>query len=169
MWSEHEPAPILSASSASDQSQETKSNLGGYYWFPTPQGEFIVWSIVTCRDLRCGPDDGHDAELWPRLMEPLAKAWSKDVQILKRRLALCYTGLPRGRVTRPEKRFLILHGNDSPVPNWWEPVTERFHLTSRRSRLLYDEHETQIPGHLETLESALGMRLFRQRCGHERQ
>ena len=145
---------------AFDRTRSTKPITGGYYWLPAPDSQSIVWTVVSCWDLHCGPDDGHDAELWPRLMVPLAKAWGKDAQILKRRLALSYTGLPRGRVTRSGKQFLILHGNDSPVTDWRELVTERFDLPSRTLRFLFDEHETPIPGHPAALESALGCRLF---------
>jgi hypothetical protein len=93
-------------------------------------------------------------------MVPLAKAWGKDAQILERRLALFYTGLPRGRVTRPGKPFLILHGNDSPTPDWRELAADRFHLTCLMHKLISDHHETRIPGHLEALESTLECRLL---------
>ncbi len=51
-----------------------KPFTGGYYWFPTPNPDGITWSIVTNRDLGCGRHAGHDADLWPRLMVPLAEA-----------------------------------------------------------------------------------------------
>ena len=111
---------------ASGRVPGTKAFTGGYYWLPAPDAGGITWSVVTCRDLRCGPDAGHDADLWPRLIERLAAAWGKAPQELKRRLGQSYTGLPRGRVTRPGKEFLILHGNDSPVPGWQKVVTEGF-------------------------------------------
>jgi hypothetical protein len=76
---------------------------GGYYWFPTPGTRGISWSVITCRDVGCGPDAGHDAELWPKQIVRLAAAWGKDPQALERWLALSYTGLPRGRVTRADK------------------------------------------------------------------
>lgn len=140
----------------SDQSQGTKPYRGGYYWFPIPSPEGITWSVVSCRDLGCGADAGHDADLWPRLMVPLAAAWGKDAQILKRKLALSYTGLPRGRVTRPDKTYLILHGKDSPVQMWEPLVIASFRLTGRKVKFIYDEHETQLPGHSRTLEAMLG-------------
>jgi hypothetical protein len=136
---------------------------GGYYWFPTPTNDEITWSVVTCQNLGCKPDDGHDAELWPRLLVCLAEVWGKNAQVLKRRLDLSYTGLPRGRVTRPDKTFLILHGNDAPIQAWEELVLEAFGLTGRRVRPLYDEHETQIPGHPQAVEASLGHRMFTER------
>ena len=141
---------------ASDQSQGTKPYRGGYYWLPTPSPDGITWSVVTCRDLGCGADAGHDADLWPRLMVPLAAAWGKDAQILKRRLALSYTGLPRGRVTRPDKTFLVLHGKDSPVQGFEEMVIASFRLSGRKVKFIFDEHETQLPGHPERFSSIFG-------------
>lgn len=134
---------------------------GGYYWFPAPGADGITWTVLTCRDLRCGPDAGHDADLWPKLIERLAAVWGRDAQTLNRRLSLTYSGLPRGRVTRPGKEFLILHGDDSPVSGWQELVAESFHLTGHRVKVLYDEHETQLPGHPQAVEAILGSRLIR--------
>jgi len=139
--------------------RETKPYTGGYYWFPTPSPEGITWSIVTCRDLGCHSDAGHDADLWPRLMVPLARAWGKDALILRKKLALSYTGLPRGRVTRPVKTFLVLHGKDSPIQIWEQWVIESFRLSGRQVKFIYDEHETMIPEHPRAVEAALGLRL----------
>jgi hypothetical protein len=131
---------------------------GGYYWLPAPNAGGISWTVANCRDLGCGPDAGHDVDLWPKLIDRLAATWGRNAQTLKRRLALSYTGLPRGRVTRPGKEFLILHGNDSPVPGWQLLVTESFGLTRCRVRIIFDEHETMIPGHPQAVELSLGLR-----------
>jgi hypothetical protein len=145
---------------ASDQSRGTTPYRGGYYWLPTPSPEGITWSVVTCRDLGCGADAGHDADLWPRLMVPLAAAWGRDARILKRRLALSYTGLPRGRVTRFNRTFVVLHGKDSPVRGFEERVVASFRLTGRTVKFIFDEHETQISGHPQAFESSVGIRLY---------
>ena len=129
---------------------------GGYYWFPTPADDEITWLVVTCRDLACEPDAGHDAELWPKLIVRLAQTWGKDPKVLKCRLELSYTGLPRGRVTRPDKTYLILHGNDSPAQIWEAMVIEAFRLSGRKVRSLFDEHETQIAGHRQAVKKLLG-------------
>ena len=130
---------------------------GGYYWLPTPRPDGVTWAVVTCRDLGCGADAGHDADLWPCLMAPLAEVWGREAQILRRRLRLCYTGLPRGRVTRPGGTFLILHGNDSPSARWAEMVITAFHLAGYEPKLLFDEHETQISGHPQQVAAAIGL------------
>ena len=145
---------------ASDPSSGTKPYKGGYYWLPTPSPNGITWSIVTCRDLGCYADAGHDADLWPRLMAPLAATWGKDAQILKKKLALSYTGLPRGRVTRPEKTFLVLHGKDSPIPMWEHLIIEGFRLSDHKVKFVHDEHETMIHGHPRAVETSLGLRLY---------
>ena len=157
---EPETPPINPELPASDQSRGTKPYRGGYYWLPAPSPEGITWSVVSCRDLGCGVDADHDADLWPRLMVPLAAAWGKDAQILKKRLALSYTGLPRGRVTRPEQTFLVLHGKDSPIPMWEQLVIESFRLADRKVKFVYDEHETMLAGHPRAVEASLGLRLY---------
>ena len=141
---------------ASGSKQETKPFTGGYYWLPRPTPGGITWSVVTCRDLGCGRDAGHDADLWPRLMAPLAEAWGKDALVLKKKLALYYTALPRGRVTRPEKTFLVLHGKDSPTAGWEEMVIAGFRLSGRQVKFIFDAHETQLPGHPEKFSSIFG-------------
>jgi hypothetical protein len=141
---------------ASSQSRGTKPFTGGFYWFPTQTRDGITWSVVNCRDLGCKSDDGHDAELWPRLIVRLAVTWGKDPQILKRRLHQYYTGLPRGRVTRPDRTFLILHGNDLDIAGYEELIIESFRLSGRKYKFVFDEHETQIPGHSERFSSIFG-------------
>jgi hypothetical protein len=76
-----------------------------------------------------------------------------------------YTGLPRGRVTRPDKTYLILHGEDSPdFPAGWEKlVIEAFGLSGRNVKSVFDEHETQIPGHPQAVEASVGHGLFTDR------
>lgn len=133
-----------------------KPFTGGYYWLPRPTPAGVSWSVVTCRDLGCGRDAGHDADLWPRLMGVLAEAWGKDARVLNKKLDLCYTALPRGRVTRPEKTYLILHGNDSPTTGWEGLVIAGFRLSGVKVRILFDAHETQLPGHQDELISILG-------------
>jgi hypothetical protein len=147
----------------SERPHRRKGMTGGYYWFPTPGTGGISWSVITCRDLHCNPDAGHDAELWPKLIVRLAATWGKDAQALKRRLDLSYTGLPRGRVTRPDKTFLVLHGKDSPAQMWEAMVIEAFRLPGREVKFIFDEHETQLPGHSQAVESSLGRRLLMNR------
>ena len=146
---------------ASGSKPESKPFTGGYYWLPRPTPDGITWSIVTCRDLGCDADAGHDADLWPRLMVPLAEAWGKDALVLQKKLALSYTGLPRGRVTRPDKTFLVLHGKDSPVQGFEEMVIVSFRLSGRKVKFIFDEHETQLPGHPQAVEASLGLRLYK--------
>lgn len=152
---EPDPHPAGPARPASESTPRAKPFTGGYYWFPSPGPDGVTWSVVTCRDLGCRSQAGHDAELWPRLMALLAAAWGKDDRALKRKLALSYTGLPRGRVTRPEGTYLVLHGKDSPVPGWEEIVIAGYRLSGRRVKFVFDEHETMIPGHPQAVESAL--------------
>ena len=122
------PPKLSEIGSSAGPRSGRKAMTGGYYWLPAPNAGGISWTVANCRDLGCGPDAGHDAERWPKLIDRLAATWGKDGKTLKRRLDLHYTGLPRGRVTRPAKEYLILHGNDSPIPGWQVLVTESFGL-----------------------------------------
>ena len=145
----------------------TEPFAGGYYWFPTPGLNGIAWSIVTCRDLGCDDQAGHYHSLWPRLMTPLASAWGKNERRLRKRLAEYYTGLPRGRVTWIDKRFLIFHGHDSPVPGFRALVVASFRLAGQRVKFTFDEHETMIEGDPQAVEAALGHPLQKRRKGRE--
>jgi hypothetical protein len=73
---------------------------GGYYWFPTPTVGGATWAVLTCHDLGFDAEVGH-VDLWPAVVERLAAVWGRDARTLRRRLIDRYTGLPRGRVTRP--------------------------------------------------------------------
>ena len=131
--------------------------MGGYYWFPTPTGGGTAWAVLTCHDLGLGPEVGH-VDLWPAVVDRLAAAWGRDAGTLRRRLIDRYTGLPRGRVTRPGKTVLVLHGDDAPVSDWRERLIDGFRLGGRPHRFLFDEHERMLPGDPERVEGALGFR-----------
>lgn len=126
---------------------------GPYYWFPRPAEGGPSWTILTSHDAGLPAETGH-ARLWHWLLIQLATTWGRDGVALGRRLGLYYTGLPRGRVTRPGKKSLILHGNDSPISGWDSLVIERFQLAGRKVKFLFDEHETQISGHPEAFTTA---------------
>ncbi|AMV40191.1 hypothetical protein [Planctomyces sp. SH-PL62] len=131
--------------------------IGGYYWFPSPAGGVMSWAVVTCHDLGFDAEVGH-VDLWPAVLDRLAMTWGRDAGGLRRRLIDRYTGLPRGRVTRPGKSILVLHGDDAPVSDWRERLAERYRLGGRAHRFLYDEHERRLPGDPEWVEEALGVR-----------
>ena len=129
---------------------------GGYYWFPIPGDGLLSWEVLSCHEL------GHDAEvghidLWPSVIDRLAEEWRKDARFLRRELRDCYAGLPRGRVTRPEDRSLVLHGKDAPVSDWLARVIRRFDLDRRSVRVLYDEHERMLPADLRLMAEVLGL------------
>jgi hypothetical protein len=135
----------------------SQPKTGAFYWFPSPGPDSPAWSIFAAHDLNLDPDLGH-VELWPYVLTGLAAAWGKDADLLKRRLSLSYTGLPRGRVTHPGKIFWILHGNDAPISGWETMLVKRFGLSGQRFRFLFDEHERRIPGHPEALSVYLDYR-----------
>lgn len=138
--------------------------VGGYYWFPTPMGSGLAWAVLTCHDLGFDAEVGH-VDLWPAVVERLATAWGRDAGTLRRRLIDRYTDLPRGRVTRPGRTFLILHGDDAPVADWREGLIAGFHLGGRPHRFLFDEHERMLPGDPERVQEALGGHAIRRGSG----
>ena len=91
------------------------------------------------------------------MTERLASAWHKDAAVLRRLLRNCEYGLPRGRVTRPGKRFLILHGEDSPCTDWLERVVLAFRLDRRSVRVLFDEHERTMAEDRRRVLEVLGV------------
>ena len=129
---------------------------GGYYWFPAPANGAVEWTVLTCHDLGFGPDEGH-FDMWPMVIDRLATAWGRDAVPLRKALAgHCY-GLPRGRVTRPDRRFLLLHGHDAPIADWLGLVVERFDLDRQKVRLLFDEHERTFTGDRRSVNAEFGL------------
>ena len=104
-------------------------------------------------------------EMWTPVLDRLAAAWGKDGAVLRRVLIdRCY-GLPRGRVTRPGKRFLVLQGNDSLCPDWLERVILSFHLDHRSVKALFDDHERMLAEDRARVSKALGIHLGQIRAG----
>jgi hypothetical protein len=72
----------------------------------------VTWDVLTCHEMGFDAEVGH-ADLWPSVIERLAKACVRDARILRRLLKdRCY-GLPRGRVTRLAGK----PGGSWPVPS----------------------------------------------------
>ena len=140
----------------SDGEERRTPASGGYYWLPRPVGGPVAWVVVTCHDL--GHNAGHShRELWPTLVRLLAGAWGLGADELGRLLGDRYYGLPRGRVTRPGAKWLILHGEDAPVANWLPQVIAAFQLEGRPIRVLSDEHERTLSDDRWRVEEALGI------------
>ena len=131
---------------------------GGYYWLPTPGDGSPSWDVLTCHQFGFDAEAGH-VEMWDAVINRLAVAWGKDVAVLRCRLTDHPYGLPRGRVTRPGRRFLVLHGGDSPRPDWLECVMVAFALERRDVRVLYDEHERTQDDDRIIVAKVLGLRL----------
>jgi hypothetical protein len=112
--------------------------------------------VLCCHHLGFGPEIGH-VEMWPRVIGRLAVSWSRDEGPLRKALKLCCYGLPRGRVTRPQGQFLVLHGDDAPIPDWKAPVLGGFGLGRRPVRYLSDEHERTFREHVRAVSESLGI------------
>jgi hypothetical protein len=128
---------------------------GAYYWVPIPPVRSLSWRVLTCHELGFDEESSH-LEIWPSVIPHLAAIWGRDPKAMKRRLGKNCYGLPRGRVTRPEKVYLILHGDDSPIPDWTEAVIRGFNLQGRRVKPLFDEHEQRLAGDARALARVLG-------------
>lgn len=129
---------------------------GAYYWVPRPEQGGIAWDLVTCHDLEAWEAIPH-REFRPLILEVLAKNWNKDLRTLILRLHDHHTGLPRGRITHPKSGHVVIHGDDSPVPDWLELVQERFRLT--QITLCYTEHEGMSGDDPEAVEQVLEIQL----------
>ena len=132
---------------------------GAYYWLPVPTSSgSIRWDLLTCHDLGLWDCISH-REMWPTVLEFLAPAWGKAAVALGHQLGEHYYGLPRGRVTSSRGRYLILHGQDAPVPDWEPRIIARFHLASLDVQNLSSEHERVVRGDVLAVEEALGVTL----------
>src|SRR5262245_11464476 len=131
---------------------------GAYYWVPITADSGHHWVLCTSRDAGLNSDGGH-TRLWVYVLDRLAITWGKDRMLLRRRLEDGYACLPRGRVTRTPRSYLILHGRDAPLIDWPGVVANRFDLPTGRTRILYDEHERMIAGDPEAVERVLGIAL----------
>jgi hypothetical protein len=116
--------------------------------------------VLTYRELGSRAGCSH-RKLWPTVVERLARAWGRDPHHFSRLLDDLYTGLPRGRVTRPGGRSLLLHGDDAPVPDWEDRVIPAFRLDRRELRVLFAEHERMLPDDRLRVEDALGIAIGR--------
>ena len=132
---------------------------GGYYWLPSPGDGSPTWRVVTGHQLGFDAEAGH-VELWDAVIDRLATAWGKDVAVLRRLLGNCPYGLPRGRVTRPGRRFLVLHGDDWPRPDGLERGLVAFGLDRYFVRVLFDEHEVTMDDDRRSLAGILGISVF---------
>jgi hypothetical protein len=93
----------------------------------------------------------------PSVIDRLAAAWGRYPVQLRRRLAKRCYGLPRGRVTRPGRLYLLLHGADAPVANWLGRVVRRFRLDRHSLKLLSDEHEQTFTGDRRAVNDEFGL------------
>lgn len=129
---------------------------GAYFWLPRPVPDGIVWDLVTCHDLNVWDGVSH-REFWPYVLEHLAAAWGKDAKALNRRLRDHHTGLPRGRIVHPKSGYVVIHGDDAPVPDWLNLVKGRFGLIDFEVTPEFTEHERMIGDDPEVLRKALGI------------
>lgn len=129
---------------------------GAYYWVPFPPVSSLTWRILTYHELGFGEDISH-YEIWPKVVTQLAGIWRRDPKVLRRHLGKHCYGLPRGRVTHPEKTYLILHGNDSPIPDWKARVIRRFNMQGLLVKPLFDEHEQRMGEDARKTGEALGI------------
>jgi hypothetical protein len=139
-----------------DESARREPLSGGYYWFPTRDHGSVTWEVLTCHELGFDAEVGH-IHLWPSALDRLSAALGQDPRVLRLLLGRHYTGLPRGRVTRPRGRFLVCHGNNAPVRDWLPRVIRRFDLDPRTVRDEFDEHETRLPEDRSRVDEVLGI------------
>jgi hypothetical protein len=133
---------------------------GAYYWLPRPDrnGARPAWELITEHGFNVAEGISH-RDFWPFVVERLAAVWGKNARALRRRLRDHYAGLPRGRVTHPGSRYLIIHGDDEPVAHGLKLVRQRFQLNQVEATGLFDEHEQMIRDDHRAVQEALGIAL----------
>ena len=114
--------------------------------------------MLTCHEIGFDAEVGH-VDLWPAVIDRLAKTWNKDARIFQTLLKNHCYGLPRGRVTRPGKHSLILHGTDAPLSRWRDHVVRHFMIDRRAVKVMFDEHETMLAGDRKKVIEILGIAL----------
>ena len=139
-----------------NEGQSSEALTGGYYWLPAPRNDQVGWSVLTCHDLGFDATESH-SDMWPSVIERLACAWGREVAPLRNRLKLCNYGLPRGRITQPGGRFLLIHGDDAPVSDWRARVLARFRLGPRSVHFSYTEHERTSTQDCTTVFAEFGL------------
>ena len=139
-----------------NEGQSSEALTGGYFWFPAPRDGQVEWSVLTCHDLGFDATESH-SDMWPSVIERLACARGREVVPLRERLELCCYGLPRGRITQPGGRFLLIHGDDAPVSDWRTRVLRRFQLNRRSVGLCYTEHERTFAEHRTAVFGEFGL------------
>lgn len=133
-----------------------KEYTGSYYWIPRPDSR---WELDIYPDQEFS--DNRHSFIWQKYVLPhLAVIWGIEPSTLRRNLANYYASLPRGRVLDVGERFIIYHGNDTPVKYWKDKVVNAFNLRSAdKSGLVHiycDQNQKVIEGSPERLERILG-------------
>ena len=98
------------------------------------------------------------------MIERLACAWGWEAEHLRKLLAPCCYGLPRGRITQPEGGFLLIHGDDAPIADWGARVLARFHLDPRSVHFHDTEHERTSTQDRTTVFAEFGLPELSVRC-----
>jgi hypothetical protein len=137
---------------------ETKEpQTGIFWWVPSKKG----WQIIAFFDTQFGePDHRKVWRMWANTI------LGKDDVHAPTNVALARCGLPRGRVRkiRPRRRglgpttprWLIFHGNDSPVRNAVRLIVSRFNLPNDGYCLEFDHHECMLREDVATIAKYLG-------------
>ena len=148
--------------------QAARPGTGPYYWAPYPssrKGRF-TWKLLAFSDSE-GFGTGHSSFLmhqgkaWGMVRRLLQDWWGLKTSQLSQ-LARVYTGLPRGRVTqsmasRGGVRWLILHGNNSPVSNAERQIISAFNLPPDKTEAVFDVHEQAFEKEAKKVQSVLGL------------
>lgn len=133
---------------------------GIYYWIPLPKnkGKEIYWDIFKYFDSEY-TNLMHDNIWKTQISSFLINSW-KDYRTFNLKtiheFKNSYAGLPRGRITRGEKGYFILHGDDSPAgKNNNKIIAREFGLPQNQVIALKDDHERMLKEDEKTVQLAL--------------
>jgi hypothetical protein len=115
---------------------------GCYWWGPANDG----WRLFAFYE-HDHPGAIHQ-EIWERWAGIILGVGDRR---LPWEVRAAYSGLPRGRVSREldrqgdaTGRWLILHGNDTPVRSGLRLVRSRFNLPAELTEAVFDAHHEQM-------------------------
>jgi hypothetical protein len=137
---------------------QQEPQTGIYFWIPLASG----WRLESFFDSQFPSSRGLDLDhttIWKKWASTMLRL---DDPAATRSISHCYSGLPRGCVTKgimkrgAPAKYLILHGNDSPVRSAAKLIASRFNLPSDSWVFEYDDHERMLRDDVKTIQRFLG-------------
>jgi hypothetical protein len=111
--------------------------IGSYYWLPTMDNRWILDNYF----YQNYGDTRHE-RVWNMFVIPyLSELWDFDIKSMRRKLKDCFTGLPRGMVSKNEEgKFVIYHGGDFIKRGWENKILKTFNIKKKAYEFVIVDH-----------------------------